>query len=182
MLDSVDGDPVVLEAFGGSGKVFEYVYENVATGIVFEKDWAKVSDLARQRPTWRVYQGDCVKLLAAGVGADLEPNVLDLDPYGSPFESLRAFMTSERNRPKRLDLVVNDGMRNKVQIDGGMDCKELQSYIARFGSQAYQFYLDIAKMKVAEIVKVGGYKIAQWRGYYTGRGQRITHYWAVLEK
>lgn len=109
-------EPVVLETHGGTGRLYQRCYSDVPEGIAFERDRRRAQLLARQRPTWAVYHADCVRALAAGVGAHLLVNVLDCDPWGDPWPALRAFFTSRRPRAQELLVVVQDGLRQKVQM------------------------------------------------------------------
>lgn len=108
----------VLETHGGYGRLFERCYGD-RRGVVFEKDRRKAAHLARQRPDWRVYEGDCLKPLSAGVGADMAFGLIDLDPYGSPFDVMQAIFQGERRAfAPTVQLVVNDGLRQKVGVGG----------------------------------------------------------------
>lgn len=104
--------PIVLEAYGGWGKLFLSCYYGLQGGVVFEKNPAKADYLARQRPTWAVYEADCVQAIAGGAEGHLPVNFLDLDPYGEPWPALNAFWKSERPWPELLAIVVNDGLRS----------------------------------------------------------------------
>src|SRR5262245_48471664 len=106
VLDRLDAEPVVCETHGGFGRLFTRVYFHVRQGIVFEQDPRKAAKLGLQRPTWRVYETEAQGALAAGVGKDLAVNLLDLDPYGSPWGFLAAFLQS-RPLERALWIVVN---------------------------------------------------------------------------
>src|SRR4051812_3936723 len=111
--------PVVMETHGGAGLIFSRCYRSVKEGIVFERDPDKAAILAHQRPTWAVYECLCENAIAEGAGAHLEVNFLDLDPYGEPWPALDAFFGSDRPFPPRLAIVVNDGLRQKLKMNGG---------------------------------------------------------------
>lgn len=115
-LRHLGAEPVIMETHGGIGDVWASVYQHVWQGVVFEKDSVKASKLARQRPTWAVYEADCVKALALGAGGYLTVNLLDVDPYGDPWPALTAFFGSVRPFAPRMVVVVNDGMRQPVAI------------------------------------------------------------------
>lgn len=173
---------LVLETHGGFGRIYERVYDRLA-GVVIEKDDKKAKHLAQQRPTWRVYQRDCGKALGAGLAADLAFSVIDLDPYGSPFDVLEAIFCGEpRNLAPRLQLVVNDGLRNKVKVGGAWHTARLKPIVARWGNDLYPVYLDVARELVREIVGAAGFKVAEWGGYYCGANGDMTHYLATLER
>ena len=175
-------DPVVMETHGGAGKLYRACYSHVAQGVVFETDAEKTELLARQRPTWAVYEAKSETALAAGVGAHLEINVLDLDPYGEPWPVLEAFFTSERPRAPRLWVVVNDGLRQKVRISGGWNVRSLEKAVARFGNNLDRMYLDVCRWLLAEHAKAAGYALRRFQGYYCGHGDQMTHYAAMLEQ
>ena len=114
-LARLEAEPVVMETHGGEGKLFDACYRGVTRGVVFEKDADKASILGRQRPTWAVYEGDCVASIQGGAGAHLEVNLLDVDPYGDPWPVIDAFFESERPRAERLMVVVNDGLLHSIK-------------------------------------------------------------------
>jgi len=174
-------EPVILEAYGGSGKLFKAAYPDIETGIVFEKDRRKAELLALQRPTWAVYCGDSIGAIEAGVGNWLEINWLDADPYGSPWPTLTAFFGSDIPTADKMAVVINDGLRQKVKMNGGWDVEELTPMVMKYGaSTMYENYLDVCremlKMKAAQ----RGYKIKRWAGYYCGHAEQMCHYAAIL--
>jgi hypothetical protein len=57
--------PVVCETHGGAGKLFDACYPLVRRGVVFEKDAEKAATLAKQRPSWSVYECDATAALDA---------------------------------------------------------------------------------------------------------------------
>jgi hypothetical protein len=173
-------DPVVLETHGGAGKLYRAVYAHVAQGAVFEQDERKAEVLAGQRPTWAVYQGDCVAALADGAAGWLPANILDLDPYGEPWPALRAFFQSERPRPGRMVVVVNDGLRQKVRAGGAWSVGSLARVVQRFGNDLHDRYLEACHWLVTEEVRPAGYAVTHFEGYYCGHNQQMTHYLAVL--
>lgn len=175
-------DPVILESHGGMGRIFTEVYEpaKCLRGVVIEKNPAKVDILARQRPTWSVYEGDCEKALAGGAGSHLRFNYIDLDPYGSPFDVMEAVFTPERPLADEIQLVVNDGLRQMVKRGGAhrVDC--LQGIVREFGNDLYPVYLQVAKEKVKRITSKLGYELSHWFGYHVTAD--MTHYWATLTR
>lgn len=182
VLRELAAPPVVMETHGGAGALYRACYSQISRGVVFEKDPAKCDLLARQRPGWAVYETNVEGALAAGAGAHLEINVLDLDPYGEPWPALRAFMESERPRAARLWLVVNDGLRQKVRMGGAWSCASLQPAVARFGNNLHDCYLDVCRWMIAETTEAVGYALRRFQGYYTGHGDQMTHYAALLEQ
>src|SRR6185369_12380276 len=108
----------------------------------FEHDPAKAAKLGRQRPTWRVYEAEAEGALAGGVGKDLAINFLDLDPYGSPWGFLTAFLES-RTIGGPLWIVVNDGLRQKLRLGGAWHVTCLRDVVARRGNDLHDVYLDV---------------------------------------
>jgi len=175
-------DPIVMETNGGEGKIFERVYSHIISGVVFEKDPRKSTILGKQRPTWSVFECDCVGALSSNVGNHLDVNFLDIDPYGDPWKIVSAFLESDRNLPKILNIVVNDGLRQKAQLGGAWKASSLTSVVERFGNNIYGKYLDVCQFIMNEKASQHSYRMTRWHGYYCGYGNNMTHYWAVLEK
>ena len=174
--------PVVMETHGGAGRLFARCYSHLPAGVVFEKDPAKAELLGRQRPTWAVYEADCERALREGVGSHLEVNFCDLDPYGEPWPILDAFFDSDRPRAKRLVLVVNDGLRQKLKMNGGWSVNSLHAVVDRLGnSKLYERYLEICRDLVSEKAARAGYALKKWTGFHCGFAGQMTHYCAVLE-
>lgn len=174
-------DAFVLETHGGYGRIYERVYYR-HRGVVIEKDQRKASQLSRQRPRWRVYQGLAEKALGAGLAADTPFDLIDIDPYGSPFEVIDSLFRSDRAFPDSFQLVVNDGMRQKVRLGGAWSVKCLHDVVARHGNDLLGVYIDVAREMVAELANRIGYAITNWTAYYCGHNNDMTHYWATLGK
>jgi hypothetical protein len=179
---SLIDNPVVMETHGGLGKVWERVYYRIPAGIVIEKDPMRTELLAHQRPTWAVYEGDSAKALLAGVGSHLEINLLDVDPYGSPWDVIDAFLSSDRPRVPTLHVVVNDGNRQNVQVTGGWNNGAMKDLIDKFGNGLHSSYLECCQLLMDEKATKAGYSLRRWHGYYCGKNQGMTHYWAVLDQ
>lgn len=175
-------EPVVMETHGGTGRLFDRVYADVTRGVVFEKDAAKAEILARQRPTWSVYQAEAEEALLAGAARHLPVNVLDVDPYGSPWPFLIAFFDSDRPMADRIGIVVNDGLRMRVKLGVAWHDALLADVVQRFGSSLYEKYLEACEFKLQAIAAQYGYRVSEWTGYYTGDSGDMTHYAAVLER
>lgn len=172
--------PVVMETHGGAGRIWFRCYRSAAAGIVFEKDATKAELLSRQRPTWSVYEGDCVKAIAAGAGRHLPINLVDCDPYGSPWDVLAAFFQSQRPWPTVLGVAVNDGLRQKLQLGSGWEVEALRP-VLHYGSQGlYRHYLDACRELLQYHAGRRGYIIESWAGYHCGHSQAMTHYAALL--
>lgn len=176
-------NPIVMETHGGYGGIWAKCYFGVEDGVVMEKDPDKAAALAKQRPTWAVYECDCVNALRAGVGSHLSVNFLDLDPYGEPWPVVDAFFQSERQFPPILAIAVNDGLRQKVKINGGWDVRSLADVVERYGSATlYKKYLDVCQEMVKEKAGQRGYTLTRWAGYYCGHADQMTHYAAILKR
>jgi len=170
-----------METHGGYGAIWNQCYADVSSGVVFEKDPAKTQVLAVQRPTWAVYECDCEGALLAGVGAHLPVNFVDVDPYGEPWPVIDAFFRSNRPFPEALGIVVNDGLRQKLKMNGGWNVGSLESAVSRWGNNAlYKNYLDICKELLQEKASQRGYTLTRWKGYYCGHAQQMTHYAALF--
>lgn len=182
-LKELNESPVIMETHGGAGKLFGACYFNVPTGVVFESDPAKVDVLAKQRPTWRVYEADSEAAISAGIASDLPINLLDCDPYGQPWPVFEAFFGSERERPKRLVVVVNDGLRQKLQTGSGWSVDSMREATEQYGTQGlFENYLQICKDKLKQIAAQAEYSLSRWTGYYCGAHQAMTHYAAVFNR
>lgn len=175
--------PVVMETHGGIGKLFASCYSTLPTGIVFERDPAKAEFLAHQRPTWAVYRCDVEKALSAGVGAHLEVNMLDLDPYGSPWETVDAFFSSKRPFAETMAIVVNDGLRQKLQLQGAWNVKAMSTVVSKYGNDGmFKRYKDVCREMLADRVIQQGYRIIAWTSYYCGAGAGTMTHWAAILK
>lgn len=175
--------PVILETHGGFGQLYAECYSQIEAGCVIEKDDAKADVLARQRPCWAVYQGNCEKLLSAGAGSHLKYNLIDVDPYGSPFETIDAIL-SDPMRPlaDELHLLVNDGLRKRARLNVCWTTHGLKDIVAQFGNNLFDCWLDVAKLKIIESAKQLGYELAAFYGYYCGHGYDMSHYHATLRR
>jgi hypothetical protein len=174
--------PVVLETHGGAGKVYRAVYGDAIRGVVFEKDSRKAELLAAQRPTWAVYEADCVRALSGGVASELTPTVLDVDPYGEPWPVLSAFFESERIFADVLHVVVNDGLRQRLKVNQGWNTESMHEVVQRFGNDLYPHYLEVCRWLIAQKAATAGYTVAAFEGYYCGYLGQMTHYRARLEQ
>src|ERR1035437_8353238 len=78
-------NPIVLETHAGTGQVWKRVYSEISQGVAFDAKPAKAELLAIQRPTWSIFESDCIPSLRAGAGEHLLWNLVDIDPYGAPW-------------------------------------------------------------------------------------------------
>lgn len=175
--------PVVMETHGGYGAIFSRCYFGIPDGIVFESKPDKAAALAKQRPAWAVYETDCVMALRSNVGNHLPVNFLDLDPYGEPWPVVDAFFQSDREFPEKIAIVVNDGLRQAVRMNGGWNTRSLVAMVERYGAgQMYKKYLDVCRELLEEKAGQRGYTLTRWAGYYCGHADQMTHYAAILEQ
>lgn len=174
--------PIVMETHGGYGELFKACYQNVPSGVVFEKDARKVDRLGLQRPTWAVYEADCIEAIGAGCGNHLEVNVLDVDPYGDPWPVIEAFFSSDRAFPARCFVVVNDGLRQKIKLNCAWHVGSLQGVVGKYGNNLYAVYLDVCRELMQEKAAKAGYNLSRFAGYYCGAAKMMTHYLAELKK
>jgi len=181
MMRQIDGAPVVMETHGGVGQIWASCYAHLARGVVFEKDAEKAAILAQQRPTWAVYEADCVSSLAGGAGDHLVVDVLDVDPYGQPWPTIEAFFSSERPRAACLWVVVQDGLKQKIKAGGAWAVKSLAGIVKRFGNDLLDRYIDVCRILLEEHASQAGYSLARFSGYYCGASGAMTHYLARLE-
>lgn len=173
-------DPVVMETHGGGGGgVFPSCYREVESGVAFERDSAKAAVLAQQRPTWAIYEADCVASLAGGAGGHLRVNVLDVDPYGECWPVLKAFFESDRPRSERLFVAVNDGLRQKIK-SGAWSVKSMVGMVQKYGNSLCGRYLQVCEELLAHHAKAAGYELELFHGYYCGASKAMTHFVAHL--
>jgi len=174
---------VILETHGGYGAIFDACYSQFEQGLVFETDEKKTSVLVRQRPTWAVYESDCVAGIRAGLGGDLPITILDCDPYGEPWPAINAFFSSKREFQPRMGVVVQDGLKQTLGLQGGWKVKSLAGVVEKFGNAGlYDNYLQLCRILLEEKAAKAAYSLRRWTGYYCGAHQNITHYAAILER
>ncbi len=171
----------VMETHGGTGAIYHRCYRHINNGVVFEKLDNKVNILARQRPTWRVYQADCISSIRAGIAKDMAINLLDIDPYGSCWETIAAFFESDRSFAPVMGIAVNDGLRQKLRI-GAWDVAIMQDMVQKYGNKIHGKYLEICRELLDNYSAIAGYRVDHFAGYYTGHNQQMTHFLAVLKQ
>jgi len=175
-------EPVVLESHAGAGKIFARCYSFVKEGMAFDIDPEKSIKLAKQRPTWAIFENRSEAAIQAGVGDHLAFNFIDIDPYGSPWPVVDAYWQSSRARPDKIVMVVNDGTRQGLAMKGGWEMEALREAVERHGNRLHPVYLAVAKEMMADKAAAAGYKMTRWTGYYTGYAKQMTHYAAVFER
>jgi tRNA G26 N,N-dimethylase Trm1 len=171
---------VVLETHGGYGELFKLIYSDWE-GCVIEKEPERTEFLARQRPTWRVYEGKAHELLGAGLFRDVAFDVVDVDPYGEPWPTIEAFFKTDRKLRPRMAIAVNDGLRQNARVKGSWKVNSLKEFARIYGNDKVRAnYLEICQRKLTEIAGSAGYSVEWWHGYYCGNLDDMTHYGAVL--
>jgi hypothetical protein len=173
-------EPVIMETHGGTGELYKACYRRFPAGVVFEKDEERAARLCRQRPTWSVYEVDCVDALTHGAGNHLEINLLDIDPYGEPHSTLAAFFHSDRPFAPTMQVVVNDGLRRNIKLGVAWRVHVLQNAVLKFGNDIYDQYLEVCRSLMEEKAARAGYTLTAFKGYYCGHLKQMTHYWATL--
>lgn len=179
-----DEPPVICETHGGRGDIWSAVYAHIDGGVVFDKDPDKADVLATQRPTWAVYEADVEIALAVGAGRHLTFNLLDVDPYGSCWQTLRAFFGSKRPFAERMVLALNDGLRFTACGGAAWRNEILAPFASRYGNHnVWRIYPDtIAPELLAEAAALGGYRVAHFDAYTAGIAGKMVHMLAVLER
>src|SRR3989304_3519644 len=172
---------MVLETHGGAGRIYERCYDT-RRGVVIEKKPGKADHLAKQRPTWRVYQGDAVKALGVGLAKDVQFGLVDIDPYGSPSPGVGALFAKSRQWPQVVQLVINDGLRQKCKMGGSWRASDLREEVEQHGNNLYPIYLEVVREKMEKVAARAGFKLTGWVGYYCGHAGDMAHYWATLTK
>jgi len=180
LLKEID-NPIICETHGGKGQVWERCYKDFKTGVVFEKKEDKSAILAAQRPTWAVYESDCIIGMLGGIQDLFKINFLDIDPYGDPWPVIDAFFTGQKEKIKPLVIAVNDGLRLGVKMNIAWTYGSLKKYVEKYGNQSiYKNYVDICQEMLEEKASDHGYEMRLWAGYYCGKNKQMTHYGCVL--
>jgi len=130
-----------------------------------------------------VYQAKAEPSIEAGAAAHLPITLLDVDPYGEPWPTIEAFFTSDRPRPQRIGIAVNDGLRQKLRLQGGWSVHSMRRAVEKFGNAGlFDKYLDVARWKIEQLAALRDYRVTHWTGYYCGFQNDMTHYACVLER
>ena len=181
MIARLRSEPCVLETHGGTGELFLRCYSDVEKGAVFETDPKKAVMLLKQRPTWAVYETDCIWSLHNGVASHLEVNFVDFDPYGMAWNVIRAFFESERPRAEKLTIVVHDGVRQSLKRFGGGSIECFTEVVEQIGEiELYRDYLSVCEKMLFEFASKAGYKAQEFGGFYSKKDTDQTHFFAEL--
>lgn len=170
----------VCESHGGMGRLYTACYRQAETGLVVERDRACVDALVRQRPTWRVYEGDAGRVFTAGLGADIAWTMLDCNPYGAPWETLEGFFGSSRAFAPCMAVAVTDGSRQKQRLGGIIYGWE--PWQERYGKSLWTLYLRCCQERFAQVSAQAGYTPTWWHGQYGGQSGQMTYFAAVLRQ
>lgn len=175
--------PIVLEAYGGWGKLNRACYLDLPSGVILERDPRKTEILSQLRPSWAVYEGDTVNMLASGVGREWPISYLDLDPYGEPWPALEAFFISERLWAPQMVVVVHDGLRNTLMLGKAWKVESLKSVVQQHGNKYIgEHYIDVCRELLGTRAAMAGYTIDRWWATYGGFNKQSTHWFAVLNR
>jgi hypothetical protein len=177
----LDRKHCIMETHGGAGAIYHRCYRHIDNGVVFEKQDNKVNILAKQRPTWRVYQADCISSIRAGISNDMPITLIDIDPYGSCWETIAAFFESKRGFAPTMGIAVNDGLRQKLRI-GAWNVSIMGNMVQKYGNKIHGKYLEICRELLDNYSAIAGYSVDHFAGYYTGHAQQMTHFLAVLKQ
>jgi hypothetical protein len=181
LLEKIDS-PRILEAYGGKGELGKALYLQYP-GVVFERDSLKTQYLAEQRPNWAVYEGDCVKAMAAGIGFHFRPNFLDFDPYGSPWPAIRAAFAQGDKLDARVGVVVNDGLRRFAMLGRAWKSVDLAEYAKKLGNQGvHKQWVSVVRDIFDRVVWEAGFSVREWAIRSAGVGGQMTHYAAIIER
>ena len=172
--------PVILETNGGMGELYNHCYHGIKNGVVFEKDKKKAVFLAEQRPSWDVWNCDCVNGIKNGIGGNKKFNLIDIDPYGSCWDIVDAVFMNGRKLAKRLVIVCNDGMRQKIQISGAGNIKQLIEIKRQYGNNIHPKYLEVCKKLLNQKAATRGLRVSSFKGYYCGHQGQMTHWLAEI--
>lgn len=176
-LKHLDATPYVLECYAGRGEIGARLYGE--RGIAIEKDEVKAALLARRRPSWAVYEGDCVAALRAGLAAEEPVNFVDVDPYGDPWPAVEAFL-SRRESSGPVVVAVNDGLGKTIKMGNSWKIKSLSRAVDHFGSDLWDIYPKVCRWLFGEIATENGYRLEHFAAFRGGASQQMTHYCAVL--
>lgn len=182
-LKSISDAPVILEIYGGSGRIFNRVYSKYEHGVVLEKNPEKVEFLCKQRPSWAVYECDSVKALSDGFYVWKNFNFIDCDPYSNPYLSLEAFFHGRKMLPENLAIVVTDGMPLAIQLrGGGWRVKIPQELVQKFGNNLNNNYIEVVRyywnQKAAEL----GYTVSRFEAKMGGTRKHMCYYGVALSR
>lgn len=109
---------LVLELFAGKGAMFRHVWSRAHFGACMDVEPEKVAAAAMEREGWACYKGNAIRALEHGFMGHVPWDIVDIDAYGSPWEAVRAWFTSARDRATTTTLIVTDGVWSKFGVGG----------------------------------------------------------------
>lgn len=178
-------EPVVLEAYGGWGALYDACYYDIPDGCVLESDPAKSVALAIQRPAWAVYEADTPVALSLGAGDHLRYTLADFDPYGDPYPAIQAFFSSRRPFAETMMLVVMDGLKWKTRSASGWQTETLAPLLQEglfSNHDLWGNYEQVAEALCLRSVEPAGYRVTAFHAYSAGVGQKLCHWIARLSR
>lgn len=108
----------VLECFAGQGAMYRHVWNSASFGACMDYERSKIIDAAGERECWACYVGDSIKAIRHGFMGHVPFDIVDIDAYGSPWETVHAWFISSRRRAPVTTLIITDGVWAKVKIAG----------------------------------------------------------------
>ena len=178
-LERLSDRPIILETHAGEGVVYDRLYR-AACGACLERDETKSYRLATQRPTWRVYQVDAIAALRAGLEADTPFSLVDIDPYGDPWPTIRAYMAAHREFPARFMIAVNDGLRRNIKMGTAWKIASLRDAVRHFGTDIHDQYLAVSRWMLEREANDANLSVARFEGFHAGANKQMTHWLAEL--
>ena len=166
-------DARVLEGFVGDGRLGRSAWAGL-TGVCIDTDRHRVTEVAKTRPAWACYEVDTELALLYGLVP--QPfDVVDLDPDGSPWKYVKAWMVSDRVYASTTEVVLTDGYIGQMSL-GKMHDKAL--YPDRKKDEIVTItvssYLETIRTRLAEWGRVNGLSIDQFTTT-TSRRMAIHH-------
>lgn len=170
---------VVFESYAGHGEIFNRVWHGHASaGVAIEKDTQKAERIARQRPTWRVYRGESISCIEAGIAADMAIDVLDVDAWGDPWGAVSAFFARPRAFRQSMAVVITDGLAQKARRDP-FSSGRLRPWLSKLGRDVYLRYAVIQRGELEAAIR-GVYSIDVFESRMASPG--VSHCWARLSR
>lgn len=115
VLRALPPGALILETCAGVGTMWRGCWR-AHRGAALDRDAVRARAAALVRPTWAVYAVDAEAALWHGLLAGWVFDVVDVDPYGSPWPIVRAFLARPRRRAPLTHLVVTDGYASRAFI------------------------------------------------------------------
>lgn len=152
----------VLECFAGSGAMYRAVYEGAKFGACMDLDQEKAEAASIERPMWACYAGDTTRALRSGWMGHVPFDVVDVDAYGSPWETVLAWLTSKRERADVTRLIITDGVYAKIRMSGLPKCLLIDPNEERKNGWTPETYSERVRSKVGAACDDAGLQILDW--------------------